>query len=561
VPYRVDGGSLIYATQDVRDLINHLTAVDDPTDDIAVVSTLRSPAYACSDVEFAEHKLGGRTFNYLAPGLENLEGRVASGLLDLRALHLSRGGSLAAMVARIVGSHRTVEAGIYDTGNRNAFRRVRFVIEQARTFEADQPQSLRALVEWFERRAADAIMDQEGSGLDDDEDAVRVLTIHGSKGLEFPIVIVAGLGSAPNTKPAILSVDRTSSTVAVSIGARGRGNFTLGTVDELVAQEALHLQAERDRLLYVAATRARDHLLLSLYHRVRAQNTAAQRLIEARACELAAELPELPAAISDAHRVPFSDLHVESSDFDDVAFGVERDELVDSASRFRVTSATALRGCASPTNRSARTRPSRGRVDEQARIAAARSTRPSRCCPGTRTRRPFKRSRKPRPWRKPFPTRRAASPSCSSARWGLRPPPGRDTRAARSARWRSQLLTVTLPSRASSTCFWKTKTEWRSSTGKPMRCHPRRFPAESRTTCSKPGYTCSESKPPSVGRSSVSHMCLSAQVRKLRQAFQPTWLAEPANDYTILNCLKDDRPLAHACDARRSIYESPDQLS
>ena len=160
---------------------------------------------------------------------------------------------------------------MYDTGNRNAFRRARFVIEQARAFEADQPESLRALVEWLERRAADAIMDQEGSGLDDDEDAVRVLTIHGSKGLEFPIVFVAGMGSAPNTKPATLTVDRTSSTVAVSIGARGRGNFTLGPVDELVAQEALHLQAERDRLLYVAATRARDHLVLSLYHRAMAE--------------------------------------------------------------------------------------------------------------------------------------------------------------------------------------------------------------------------------------------------------------------------------------------------
>jgi ATP-dependent helicase/nuclease subunit A len=342
VPFRVDGGSLIYATQDVRDLINHLTAIDDPTDDIAVVAALRSPAYACSDVELAEYKLGGHTFNYLAPGLEGVEGRVAPALLDLRALHLSRGGSLAELVARVVGSHRTVEAGMYDTGNRNAFRRARFVIEQARAFEADQPESLRALVEWLERRAADAILDQEGSGLDDDEDAVRVLTIHGSKGLEFPIVFVAGMGASPNTRPAILSVERTSGDVAVSIGARGRGNFTLGPVDELIAQEALHLQAERDRLLYVAATRARDHLVLSLYHPAKARKSAAQRLIEARACELAAELPELPAATYVAPRIPFADLHVESSDLDDQAFATERNELVEGASRFRVTSATAL---------------------------------------------------------------------------------------------------------------------------------------------------------------------------------------------------------------------------
>src|SRR5690606_23462787 len=53
IPYRVEGGSLVYATQEVRDLLNCLTAIDDPGDDVAVVAALRSPAYACSDVDLA----------------------------------------------------------------------------------------------------------------------------------------------------------------------------------------------------------------------------------------------------------------------------------------------------------------------------------------------------------------------------------------------------------------------------------------------------------------------------------------------------------------------------
>jgi ATP-dependent helicase/nuclease subunit A len=348
VPYRVEGGSLIYATQEVRDLINCLTAIDDPTDDIAVVAALRSPAYACSDVELAEHRLAGSGFNYLAPGLEQRDGRVPAALVDLRALYLSRQGSLARLVERLIATHRTVEAGMYDAGNRNAFRRARFVIEQARAFEAPGPESLRAFIEWLERRAREAIMDHEGAHLDDDEDAVRVLTIHGSKGLEFPIVFMAGLGVAPSNQQAVLGVDRISgaisvSAISVSIGARTRkANFVLGPVDDLAAQETAHLEAERDRLLYVAATRARDHLVLFLYHQARAHNVAAQRLIDAGVHTAAIELPELPE-LGNQPLAPFAGLLVESGgDESDEEFDAARATLVEEASGTVVTSATAM---------------------------------------------------------------------------------------------------------------------------------------------------------------------------------------------------------------------------
>ena len=60
VPYRVEGGSLVYRTQELRDLLNRLTAIDDPSDEVAVVAALRGPGYACSDRELAEHRARGR---------------------------------------------------------------------------------------------------------------------------------------------------------------------------------------------------------------------------------------------------------------------------------------------------------------------------------------------------------------------------------------------------------------------------------------------------------------------------------------------------------------------
>ena len=57
--YRLESGSLIIATQEVRDLLNLLRSIDDPTDQVALVAALRSPAYGCSDSECEVEGVGG----------------------------------------------------------------------------------------------------------------------------------------------------------------------------------------------------------------------------------------------------------------------------------------------------------------------------------------------------------------------------------------------------------------------------------------------------------------------------------------------------------------------
>jgi ATP-dependent helicase/nuclease subunit A len=49
VPYRIESGWLVLQTQEVRDLVSCLQAIDDPSDQVALVAALRSPAYGCSD--------------------------------------------------------------------------------------------------------------------------------------------------------------------------------------------------------------------------------------------------------------------------------------------------------------------------------------------------------------------------------------------------------------------------------------------------------------------------------------------------------------------------------
>ena len=72
IPYRLEGASLVLETQEVRDLLNCLRAIDDPADQVATIAALRSPAFACTDVELMEFYEAGGRFDYLSsgPGLQ-----------------------------------------------------------------------------------------------------------------------------------------------------------------------------------------------------------------------------------------------------------------------------------------------------------------------------------------------------------------------------------------------------------------------------------------------------------------------------------------------------------
>jgi ATP-dependent helicase/nuclease subunit A len=95
------------------------------------------------------------------------------------------------------------------------------------------------------------------------DDAVRVMTIHAAKGLEFPIVCLANLESTgPGGQvDAVGNVEQ--GRIDLKLGSRSQGSaFCTPGWDEVKPQEDDALAAERDRLLYVAATRARDHLVI-----------------------------------------------------------------------------------------------------------------------------------------------------------------------------------------------------------------------------------------------------------------------------------------------------------
>lgn len=275
VPYRLEGASLFFDTQEVRDLLNCLRAIDDPANEIAIVAALRSPAFACTDVDLLKFHQTHRTFNYLhkmplPPEGEGSDGGktadqspVAASLSVLQDAHDRRMWTgTAELVDGFIRERLLMESAVSRRREREQWRRYRFLVEQARAFAAAGGNSLRAFLDWVQRQAEEGARVTETPVPESDEDAVRIMTVHAAKGLEFPVVVLTGLNNNRNSRVDKVLFD--GGEVEVSAGT-SNSRFQTAGYEALEEREKAMEDDEHVRLLYVATTRARDHLVLSMY--------------------------------------------------------------------------------------------------------------------------------------------------------------------------------------------------------------------------------------------------------------------------------------------------------
>ncbi len=274
IPFRAEASSLVYRTPEVRDLLMTAQAVDDPSDALSLVAALRSPLFGCGDDDLWTWKRDGGAFNLLAPPPDAIadDHPVRLALAWLRQLQKrTRWAAPSEVLDEIVRARRMMETGATGPRARDVWRRLRFVVDQPRAWSEAQAGGLRGYLDWAYRQGEESARVAEAVLPETDANSVRVLTIHAAKGLEFPVVIVSGMSTMPQSSRRGVEVlwPATGGYELKLTKELQTGDFELAKpIDEQMGHH------ERLRLLYVACTRARDHLVVSL-HRAERKNPPA----------------------------------------------------------------------------------------------------------------------------------------------------------------------------------------------------------------------------------------------------------------------------------------------
>ena len=301
LPYRVEARSLVWATQEVRDLLSVLRAVADPGDQVAAVAALLSGVLACSHHDLSSWRSAGGTWDHTAPHPAGIdpEHPVAEAMASLAAwADAAPWATPAALLDRIVRERAVLEAAFALPRQREAWNRVRFLTEQARSFAAAGASALRGFCDWADRQADEEAQALESVVPEPDDQAVRVLTIHSAKGLEFPITILAGLNvpRGGSVQPPTRVLWGRDGRLELSCGAQQRGFRTAGFT-ALAEVERVRGVQEQTRLLYVACTRARDHLVVC------AHRTGSSRDESSAAADLSTWMADVPGVVHGLDRL------------------------------------------------------------------------------------------------------------------------------------------------------------------------------------------------------------------------------------------------------------------
>lgn len=267
-------GRGFFRSEELADVTALLRILVNPHDDPALVAVLRSPLMGLADdvafllreeaeaagFRFLWEVLRARRFESIPPAYQAHMDLLAARLAPLREKLGSPG--LASFIEAAVEEFDYDLVVLRTSQGRRRLANLRKLMRLADEFESVEGPDLAAFLDYVQRRG-DVSGDRESNAptLSEEEDVVRIMTVHKAKGLEFPVVIVPGMGSAvASSDKSCLRVSKEGFSVRVK--AKNGDDLTLGPYEH-IRQTAERLALEEEtRLYYVACTRAESRLVL-----------------------------------------------------------------------------------------------------------------------------------------------------------------------------------------------------------------------------------------------------------------------------------------------------------
>jgi ATP-dependent helicase/nuclease subunit A len=266
IPFVTVAGRGFYGRPEVRDLINALTAIADPTDDLALAGLLRSPAFGLTDAALyllrwgegdARRSMWDALHGDLSPLDESDARRAAFARQTIARLHglAGRAPVAQALKSLLDATHYRAVLRLAPGGDRLQ-RNVDKLLADA------HHSGLVSVSEFVEYVAAlREAAAREGEAPIEAGGAVQLMTVHKAKGLEFPVVVVADAARRERIQSDAVIVEPKE---GVALDLLDRQSETRPAHHRLAAlRQAAMDEAESKRLLYVAATRAKEKLLVS----------------------------------------------------------------------------------------------------------------------------------------------------------------------------------------------------------------------------------------------------------------------------------------------------------
>jgi ATP-dependent helicase/nuclease subunit A len=272
IPHLLVGGKAFHDREEVETIRAALAAIEWPDDELSVFATLRGSLFAVDDQLLLEYRhrfgplhsfrvpreLGGNSGQELAltgePTAHLLP--IAEALRLLQQLHRRRNyRPVADTIGRLLADTRAHVSFILRPAGEQALANVLHVAELARQYEAAGGISFRGFID--ELRTAAELESAEAPILEESSDGVRLMTVHKAKGLEFPVVILADITCRLSRSDASRFLDPEAGLCAMKLGG-----WAPHELHDHEAEEVARDQAEGVRLAYVAATRARDLLVV-----------------------------------------------------------------------------------------------------------------------------------------------------------------------------------------------------------------------------------------------------------------------------------------------------------
>jgi ATP-dependent helicase/nuclease subunit A len=261
IPHLLVGSKSFHSREEVETIRAALSAIEWPDDELSVFAVLKGSLFAIPDhilLRF-RHETGGRLhpFRQLPEGLPEDFQPVVDALRVLADLHRQRNRRpIADTVNSLLQATRSYAGFALRPAGHQVLANVYRVSDLARSFELSGGISFRGFVEELDAQAEKA-ESAEAPVLEEGAEGVRLMTVHSAKGLEFPIVILADMTANIAAADPDRYVDARERLCATRLLRCAPWELR-----DNEAQERLRERAEGVRVAYVAATRARDLLVV-----------------------------------------------------------------------------------------------------------------------------------------------------------------------------------------------------------------------------------------------------------------------------------------------------------